>query len=106
MPEPENDAEFAFKGELEDFPEDWLELDRGGTPRLRRDRKAYLPEPLMVDAAGTIGSSGRRSWFLPGKFCFCPACEFGPIGLVPFGVTSTRRRHSAGLRHDICGLRH
>jgi superfamily II DNA/RNA helicase len=80
MPEPENDAEFTFKGELEDFPEDWLELDRGGAPRLRRDRKPYVPEPLTVDAAGTIGSSGRRGWFLPGKFRFCPACKHQPAG--------------------------
>jgi hypothetical protein len=43
MPEPENDAEFTFKGELEDFPEDWLEFDRGDAPRLRRDRKTYVP---------------------------------------------------------------
>src|SRR6185295_2792817 len=80
MPEPENDSEFTFKGELEDFPEDWLELDRGGAPRLRRDRKAYVPESLTVDAAGTIGSSGRRSWFLPGKFRFCPTCKHQPAG--------------------------
>jgi Lhr-like helicase len=80
MPEPENDADFTFKGELEDFPEDWLELDRGGSPRLRRERKAYVPEPLTVDAAGTIGSTGRRAWFLPGKFRFCPACKHQPAG--------------------------
>jgi hypothetical protein len=80
MPEPENDAEFTFKGELEDFPEDWLELDRAGAPRLRRDRKAYVPEPLTVDADGTVGSSGRRGWFLPGKYRFCPACKHQPAG--------------------------
>jgi hypothetical protein len=80
MPEPENDAEFTFKGELEDFPEDWLELDRTGAPRLRRDRKAYVPEPLTVDADGTVGSSGRRGWFLPGKYRFCPACKHQPAG--------------------------
>jgi superfamily II DNA/RNA helicase len=80
MPEPENDAEFTFKGELEDFPEDWVELDRGGAPRLRRDRKAYLPEPLTVDAGGMTGSTGRRAWFVPGKFRFCPACKHQPAG--------------------------
>ena len=80
MPEPENDADFTFKGELEDFPEDWLELDRGGAPRLRRDRKAYVPEPLTMDAAGRIGSSGREGWFLPGKFRFCLACKHQPAG--------------------------
>ena len=31
MPEPENDTEFTFSGELDDFPEDWLEADRSGT---------------------------------------------------------------------------
>jgi superfamily II DNA/RNA helicase len=80
MPAPESDADFTFKGQLEDFPEDWLELDRGGALRLRRDRKAYVPEPLTMDAAGTIGSSGRRGWFLPGKFRFCPACKHQPAG--------------------------
>jgi hypothetical protein len=80
MPEPENDSDFTFNGELEDFPEDWLELDRGGAPRLRRDRKKYVPEPLTVDATGIIGSTGRRSWFLPGKFRFCTACKHQPAG--------------------------
>jgi hypothetical protein len=46
MPEPNNDAEFGFKGELDDFPEDWLDVDRGGSPRLRRDQKwVALPSP-------------------------------------------------------------
>jgi hypothetical protein len=80
MPEPENDAEFSFKGDLDDFPEDWLDVDRGGAPRLRRDRKAYVPEPLTVDASGAIGSTSRRAWFIPGKFRFCPACKDQPAG--------------------------
>jgi hypothetical protein len=33
MPEPENDAEFAFKGELEDFPEDWVQHLSGSARR-------------------------------------------------------------------------
>jgi hypothetical protein len=80
MPAPENDSEFSFKGELDDFPEDWLEVDRGGAPRLRRDRKAYVPEPITVDASGAIGSTGRPAWFMPGKFRFCPACKDQPAG--------------------------
>jgi DEAD/DEAH box helicase len=43
MPEPEKDEDFTFDGELESFPEDWLEVDRGGAPRLRKDRKAFAP---------------------------------------------------------------
>jgi hypothetical protein len=80
MLEPENDAEFSFEGELDDFPEDWLDVGRGGAPRLRRDRKSYVPEPITVDASGAIGSTGRRAWFIPGKFRFCPACKDQPAG--------------------------
>lgn len=80
MPEPDNDADFAFRGDLEDFPDDWLEVGRGGSPRLRKGLKAYAPELLMLNAAGAIGSSGRRAWFLPGKFRFCPACKHQPAG--------------------------
>jgi hypothetical protein len=35
---------------------------------------------LTVDASGVIGSTGRRSWFMPGKFRFCPACKHQPPG--------------------------
>jgi Lhr-like helicase len=78
MPEPEDDDEFTFKGDLEDYPEDWLELDRSGSSRLRKDRKAAMPELLTVGAGGAIGTTGRKAWFLPGKFRFCPACKDQP----------------------------
>lgn len=78
MPEPEQDDDFTFSGELEDYPEDWLEADRGGAPRLRRERRNAVPELLTVDAAGAVGSVGRKAWFIPGKFRFCPACKHQP----------------------------
>lgn len=80
MPEPDGDSDFSFKGELEDYPDDWLEVDRGGAPRLRRERKAFVPEALTVNAAGTVGTTGRKAWFMPGKFRFCPACKDQPPG--------------------------
>jgi Lhr-like helicase len=80
MPVPEKDEDFIFDGGLESFPDDWLELDRGGAPRLRKDRKAFAPVPLTVDAAGVVGSTGRAAWFMPGKFRFCPACKHQPPG--------------------------
>jgi hypothetical protein len=57
MPEPENDADFTFKGELEDFPEDWLELDRGGAPRLQAGSQG-------ICAGTTDRECGRRDWYL------------------------------------------
>ena len=46
----------------------------------KRTGKKTFGSPLTVDADGTIGSSGRRGWFLPGKFRFCPACKHQPAG--------------------------
>lgn len=80
MPEPEGDDEFSFTGTPGDYPEDWVEIGPSGAARLRSDRRAYAAEPVVVDPAGTIGTTGRRAWFLPGKFRFCPACGDQPPG--------------------------
>ena len=78
MLEPENDDEYSFTGAPEDYPEEWLDLGRDGTIRLRSDRRRYAAQQLIVDVDGTIGAVGRRAWFLPGKFRFCPACSDQP----------------------------
>jgi hypothetical protein len=78
MPEPENDPDFTFTGAIEDYPEDWVETPRSGTPRLRRDRRPYAAQELILDAAGAVGTSERRAWFLPGKFRLCLACGDQP----------------------------
>jgi hypothetical protein len=76
MPEPADD--FSFTGAPEDYPDEWVEATRNGTIRLRSDRRPYAAQSLTVDAAGTIGTTGRRTWFLPGKFRLCPACGDQP----------------------------
>ena len=43
---------------------------RLGARRRRRE--------LTVDAGGIVGTTGRRAWFLPGKFRLCPACGDQP----------------------------
>ena len=78
MPEPENDGDYSFAGAAEDYPEEWLEFGSGGTVRLRSNRRPYAAQDLNVDADGTAGTAGRRAWFLPGKFRFCPACGDQP----------------------------
>jgi DEAD/DEAH box helicase len=78
MPEPENDESFSFTGAPEDYPEEWVDAARDGTPRLRSDRRPYAAQELTVDASGAIGTTGRRAWFLPGKFRLCPACGHQP----------------------------
>jgi hypothetical protein len=78
LPEPEDDGEYAFTGAPQDYPEEWLESGRGDSVRLRSDRRRYAAQPMIVDADGTVGTNGRRAWFLPGKFRFCPACGDQP----------------------------
>lgn len=69
------DPEFTFKDADEDYPEAWLEVDRSGKARLKRDHRAWRVESVMVDASGKIGT-GARAWFLPDKFRFCLRCGF------------------------------
>jgi hypothetical protein len=78
MPEPENDDTFTFKGEPEDYPEEWQEPARDGSMRLRSNRRRSAAQVVVVDADGTLGTTGRRAWFLPGRFSFCPACSNQP----------------------------
>ncbi|HET6378716.1 MAG TPA: DEAD/DEAH box helicase [Methylocella sp.] len=78
MPEPESDKELSFTGAIEDYPEEWLETARNGSMRLRADRRPYAAQQLTVDVDGRVGATGRRAWFLPGKFRFCPACGDQP----------------------------
>ena len=73
MPEPA-DPEFTFGGDDEDYPEAWLEETKRGGRRLKstyRKRRARLHD---VAPSGDCGM-GHRSWFMPGKFRFCPVCK-------------------------------
>jgi hypothetical protein len=75
-PEPLGDEEFAFDGSIEGYPEDWI--DSAG--RVRSNLRPFAPQSVIIDAAGVVGMAGRRAWFLPGKFRFCPACKDQPPG--------------------------
>jgi Lhr-like helicase len=76
MPEPIGDIDFMFDGTPEQYPEDWL--DPAG--RIRSNLRPFAAQPIMVRADGIIDSQGRKAWFLPGKFRFCPVCKDQPPG--------------------------
>ncbi len=46
--------------------------------RLRSNRRRSAPREITIDPGGAVGTTGRRAWFLPGKFAFCPACRDQP----------------------------
>ncbi len=76
-PTGEGDADYRFSGEIESYPETWVEEHRG-VERLRSYRRARAPQPVTVGADGRVGSSGMDFWFLPGKFGFCTCCLHEP----------------------------
>src|SRR6202023_578411 len=73
MPEPV-DGEFAFQGRDEDYPDLWLEETRAGGLRLNATYRKTRAELFSVLPDGSTGPGGRRAWFMPGRFKFCPAC--------------------------------
>jgi hypothetical protein len=72
-PTGDGDPDYVFTGEIETYPEDWRE-ERNGVERLRANRKRRLPQMIMVAPDGRYNASGKRFWFIPGKFGFCPCC--------------------------------
>jgi hypothetical protein len=73
MPEPV-DGEFQFDGRDESYPESWVEQTKAGELRLKSTYRKTRAELLVVNPDGTLHNDGRRAWFMPGKFRFCPAC--------------------------------
>jgi hypothetical protein len=73
MPEPV-DGDFTFQGRDEDYPDLWLEETQSGEFRLKATYRKTRAKVFAVLPDGSIGAGGRRIWFLPGRFKFCPAC--------------------------------
>jgi len=73
MPEPV-DGEFTFEGKDEDYPDLWLEESVTGELRLKATYRKTRAELFAVLPDGSTGPGGRRAWFMPGRFKFCPAC--------------------------------
>jgi hypothetical protein len=73
MPEPV-DEDFDFEGKDENYPDLWLEETRSGEFRLKATYRKTRAELFAVLPDGSIGPSGRRAWFMPGRFKFCPTC--------------------------------
>lgn len=71
------DSPPEFAGNLEDFPEDWLEQSRDRL-RLRSSRKKHTPIFMEVLPDGRIAAGGLGCWFIPGRYRFCLNCKEQP----------------------------
>jgi hypothetical protein len=72
-PVGDGDEEYRFTGDIDSYPEDWLE-ERRGAFRLRSNRAKQAPIRINVAADGYVRPNGRPFWFLPGRLGFCPCC--------------------------------
>ena len=63
-----------FKGNVEDYPESWLENTRHGELRLKPNYRKLMVQRITLGTDGVESASGVPFWFLPGKFRFCLRC--------------------------------
>lgn len=63
------------EGNLESYPENWIEERADGEWRVKPAQKKYLPQAVKVRSDGVITTAGGLSaWFIPGSFRFCLSC--------------------------------
>ena len=55
-------------------PEQWVEENKAGVPRVKATYKKQLPERTTVDSRGRLGMGGATAWFVPSPFRFCLCC--------------------------------
>lgn len=72
-PVGDGDEDYCFTGEVDSYPEDWREEQRGSV-RLRANRAKQAPMRMCVAADGRVTPEGRAFWFIPGRLGFCPCC--------------------------------
>ncbi|WP_417539975.1 DEAD/DEAH box helicase [Marinobacter sp.] len=76
---PAVNEDFAFSGDIEDYPEDWLETGPGDRIRLKSShRKKHEGVLYNVRSDGSFGEDGIPAWFFRGKYRFCPNCKHQP----------------------------
>lgn len=83
---------------LDRLPEFMKEVTAQGTERVRSDERAFLPEPVFVDATGRITREGEgiSAALIPGDFRFClePSC----------GVAYTKNQRSERYKLATLGV--
>jgi hypothetical protein len=55
-----------------DLPDSWLDYTVE-PPKIKRDKKKYVPQRVNLDARGSLGGEAEY-WYLPGKMRFCVNC--------------------------------
>lgn len=95
------------------YPDQWLEFDLQGGPRLKRHYSKYQPLPIQVDPSGQVSAGGLDAWYVRQAFRFClnPECDAYYEGGVRSEFTklsglSSEGRSSATTVLTLSALRH
>jgi superfamily II DNA/RNA helicase len=76
---PATNDDFAFKGDVSDYPDDWQETTAGGQERLKSGhRGAHEGQLMSLAPDGRLDPNGVPAWFFAGKYRFCPQCRHQP----------------------------
>lgn len=97
------DPEERYTLDLDTLPEDWLEMRKDGTVRVRPGARGWLPQPIHILSDGTCAAEespgAMRALFLPAPFRYCPCCsisyasstrsDFGKVAMLSTEGRST-----------------
>lgn len=75
---PDADGTLPFTGDLDDYPEDWIEQAAAGSRLKASHRGKHEGRHLCLGPDGRPDDSGVAAWFFPGKYRFCPRCLHQP----------------------------
>jgi len=102
------DPALTYQGQLEDLPENWIDLSKA-EPQVKSTYKKSIPQPVKVEPNGVAGS-GLDYWFIPGKFKFCLSCgqvhEAHGKDVNRLASLSGEGRSSATTMLTLSALRH
>jgi len=75
---PDADNALAFAGEIDSYPDDWIEDGPKGRRLKSSHRGKHEGQRWVLGPDGFEAAEGVIAWFFPGKFRFCPHCGYQP----------------------------
>lgn len=75
---PDADDDLAFNGDIDCYPDDWIEEGAKGSRLKSSHRGKHEGQRLVLAPDGQGAAAGVTAWFFPGRFRFCPHCRYQP----------------------------
>jgi superfamily II DNA/RNA helicase len=75
---PDADGCLQFTGDVDDYPDDWVEESTSGRRIKSSHRGKHEGQRMALGADGRDAAEGVTAWFFAGRFRFCPHCGYQP----------------------------